>query len=159
MRQDQIEHVEGLLIDMMEKLPKDLDVHYTPEALRAAADAAHALIALHNAARPVEEKAPVAEAPAPEKGGAPPYIKALIDEFRAKTTTPKLTADAAWELVREAIRSCDAAAAFRKLPPEVAKVVKHPHYLYEWGMMYDKYPEVIAMNFKNTFREARGGAE
>ena len=141
MNQEQREHMEAMLIDMTEKLPKQCvspdgnRYVYNPDALRAAAEAAHALIALHNAARPEAEPSPV--------GGI---------------TEP--TEDEAWELTVRAIRNIRGNRArsreeeFAKLPPIVQKVLKRPDMLYEWGLVSPRMLDTEAQaNFRAAFRE------
>ena len=142
MNQEQREHMEAMLIDMTEKLPKQCvspdgnRYVYNPDALRAAAEAAHALIALHNAARPEAEPSPV------------------------KGISAEPTEDEAWELTVRAIRNIRGNRArsreeeFAKLPPIVQKVLKRPDMLYEWGLVSPRMLDTEAQaNFREAFRE------
>lgn len=141
MDKEQREHTETMLIDMTEKLPKkyvllgDNLCEYSPDMLRAAAEAAHALIALHNAARPEAEPSPV----------------------RGIT---KLTEDDAWELVVKAVqnirgdRTCSRAWEFEKLPSIVQKILRRPDRLYEWVLIPERMLHTeIRVYFREAFRE------
>lgn len=168
MTQEQREHAEAMLIDMMEKLPKrcicfefkgeGTKYEYAPEALQAAASAAHALIALEKSAPKVR----VFGKPLDET----PPVRGINAELSNKE---ELTADEAWELVEKAIWNSPnhhAAAEFNKLPPLVRKAVGRPEQLRDWNLVFRRgtLRNEVESNFREAFRsvtepERRHGGE
>ena len=157
MDKEQREHTETMLIDMTEKLPKkyvllgDNLCEYSPDMLRAAAEAAHALIALHNAARPV-----VGRGYGKNQKGA----DTMNQEKSPVGGITKLTEDDAWELVVKAVqnirgdRTCSRAGEFEKLPSIVQKILRRPDRLYEWVLIPERMLHTeIRVYFREAFRE------
>lgn len=172
MTQEQREHMEAMLINMTEKLPKQcicfefgvegMKYEYTPEALQAAASAAHALIAL-------EESKPKVRVFQNINGkllDETPPVRGINVELSDKEG---LTADEAWKLVEKAIWNSPnhhAAAEFDKLPPLVQKAVGRPEQLYDWNLVFRRgtLRDEVESNFREAFRsvtepENRHGGE
>ena len=164
MNKEQREHMEAMLIDMAEHLPKQCfpfdgnRYEYSPDALRAAAEVTHALIAL-------EKSAKVRVKVNNMLGGKawPVAGKSLLRGFEeglAEDDAAEPTEDEAWELTVRAIRNIRGNRArsreeeFAKLPPIVQKVLKRPDMLYEWGLVSPRMLDTEAQaNFRAAFRE------
>lgn len=164
MNQEQREHMEAMLIDMTENLPKQCistdgnRYVYTPDALRAAAEATYALIALEKSVKVRVKVNNMLDGKAWSVAG-----KSLLRGFEAglaEYDAAEPTEDEAWELTVRAIRNIRDNRArsledeFAKLPPIVQKVLKRPDMLYEWGLVSQRMLDTEAQaNFRAAFRE------
>lgn len=166
MTQEQREHVEEMLIFMLEKAHNQVIARLLRDnspLMVAAAELAQALVVL-------DESAPVFPLKA-RVGGNTIDTTSPVREIKAELPDKEeLTADEAWELVEKAIRNSHAhahaaAAEFGKLPPLVRKVVGRPEQLWDWYLVLDKWRDEVESNFREAFRSAmerenrRGGQE
>ena len=162
MTQEQREHVEELLICMLEKAHSQSMEHCLSDdssLMGAAAELVQALVSLDESAPKVRVFQNINGKPLDET----PPVRGINAELSNKE---ELTADEAWELVEKAIRNSPGHAAeeFEKFPPLVRKIVKEPRYLYEWSLVLDKWRDEVESNFREAFRsvtepENRRGGE
>ena len=94
---------------------------------------------------------------ATRKEGYPPTIGAVKEQI-AKLTAPQQLSEAeAWALVSRAARNGTYGyqQEFKKLPPEIQRVVGRPEQLRAWAMMEaDEVESVVASNFMRAYRSS-----
>ena len=87
--------------------------------------------------------------------GYPPVPGAINERIRLICEKDAMNENEAWSLVYKAL--CrgiyNSGEEFRKLPPEIQKIVGHPRQLYEWAMLdVHEVSTVIAAGFKRSWR-------
>lgn len=158
MTQEQQEHVEKMLICMIEKAHSQFMERLVGDnspLLGAAAEAVRALIALDESTPEIFPKVRVFQNINGKSLDETPPVRGINVALPDKE---ELTCDDAWELVEKAIWSSDdrthAQEEFDKLPPLVRKAVGRPEQLYDWNLVFRRgtLRDEVESNFREAFR-------
>lgn len=87
--------------------------------------------------------------------GFPPHIGAVKEYMRKLTDQGGMTEQEAWGLVARAVRNGNYGSVeeFKKLPPDIQRVVGSPNQIKEWAMMdSDTLQSVVASNFQRSYK-------